>query len=168
MCPSPARAQVRRIPVEELADAYARGSVGLVSPQKTDGALTWAAAEGAGYPPKTLLTSATTRTPGLIAAIDFTFEGVTPRAIPGAATDLLEFKWRVEATENSKNLVLGLFGGLAGLGLILGLAAILKPKLRPYAYGLLTFGAASTTGMLLFPRIAPPALRGSKRRRSSR
>ena len=37
LLPFVAQAQVRRIPVEELADAYARGSVGLVSPQKADG-----------------------------------------------------------------------------------------------------------------------------------
>lgn len=157
LLPFAANAQVRRIPVEELADAYARGSVGLVSPQKAGGVLTWAAAEGAGYPPKTLLTSATTRTPGLIAAIDFTFEGVTPRAIPGEATDLLEFKWRVEATENSKNFVLGLFGGLAGVGLLFAIAATLRPKLRYPAHGFLTFGAASTTGMLLFSLIGQKA-----------
>ncbi len=149
------RAQVHPIPVEKLADAYERGAVGLVSPQKEDGELTWAAAEGAGFPPRTILTSPTTRTPGLIAAVDFTLGGATPQAIPGRVADLLDFKWRIEATERSKNLVLGLFGGLAGLGLLLGILALSWPRLSVAAHGLISFATAGTVALLLSSRLAP-------------
>ena len=69
---------------------------------------------------------------------------------------MLNFKWRIEAAENSKNLVLGLWGTLAGVGLLLGIAATLRPKLASPAHGLMTLGAAGMVGMLLFPLVAPP------------
>lgn len=141
------------IPTEELADTASRGAVGLVSPQKAGGTLTFAAVEGPGFPPGTLLTSPTTRTRGLIGAIDLTPEGLPVQAKPGTVAELLKFKWRIEALEASKDLVLGIYGALAGAGLLLGIAAAYKKKLVPAAKGLLTFGAAATLCTLLLPAI---------------
>jgi hypothetical protein len=148
-----AQAQVRPIPTEELADAYKRGAVGLVSPQRAGGELTFAAAEGPGFPPETLLTSPTTRTRGLIAAIDLTPDGLPARAEPGTVAELLSLKWRIEASEASRDPLLGFFGALAGVGLLFGIAATYRPKLSFPASGLLALGAAGTVALLLLARL---------------
>ncbi|MGC4045513.1 MAG: hypothetical protein QM758_17110 [Armatimonas sp.] len=129
--------------------------MGLVSPQKEGGQLTFAAAEGPGFPPGTLLTSPTTRTRGLIGAIDLTPEGLPVQAKPGTVAELLKFKWRIEATEASKDAVLGVYGALAGIGLLLGIAATYRKKFVYQVQGLLAIGAAGPTALLLSPLVAP-------------
>jgi hypothetical protein len=143
-----------------LLDGRAR--VVLIADRPPPGQLGLVALAGPGIPPGTLLRSPTTRTPGLIAAIDLTPAGRPLQFLEvDDAVDATErFAQRVAATQAATVPVLSTYGVLAGIALVLGLMAVLRPHATRAARAALTLATGGTVALLaigIVP-VSPPLL----------
>lgn len=156
----PARLAGVRTEASALATALAqrlpeaqRGEIRLViaADRPPPGRLGAAAMIGPGIPKGSLLTSPTTRTRGLIAAIDLTDEGRPPAFLPSRAplAEVETLDRRVTATEAAKGWTLGLYGAFAGLAVLLSVAAIAAGRGAGLARALLLIAAAGPIALLL-------------------